>query len=72
VPDAVKILMSHDPSHFDAVVKKHPKNIQLTLSGHTHGMQFGIDSEKLQMVTCEIQIPEMGRPLRVKANIYIC
>lgn len=41
--DAVKILMSHDPSHFDAVVQKHPKNIQLTLSGHTHGMQFGID-----------------------------
>ena len=41
--DAVKILMSHDPSHFDAIVQKHPKNIQLTLSGHTHGMQFGID-----------------------------
>lgn len=41
--EAVKVLMSHDPSHFDAVVKNHPKNIQLTLSGHTHGMQFGID-----------------------------
>ena len=41
--DAVKILMSHDPSHFDAIVQKHPKNIQLTLSGHTHGMQFGIE-----------------------------
>ena len=41
--DAVKILMSHDPSHFDAIVQKHPKNIQLTISGHTHGMQFCID-----------------------------
>ena len=41
--EACKILMSHDPSHFDAVVKKHPKDVQLTLSGHTHGMQFGID-----------------------------
>ena len=38
-----KILMSHDPSHWEYIVKKHPKNIQLTLSGHTHGMQFGIE-----------------------------
>ena len=38
-----KILMSHDPSHWEYVVKQHPKNIQLTLSGHTHGMQFGIE-----------------------------
>ena len=35
--------MSHDPTHFDAIVKTHPSNIQLTLSGHTHGMQFGVD-----------------------------
>ena len=38
-----KILMSHDPSHWEYIVKRHPKNIQLTLSGHTHGMQFGIE-----------------------------
>ena len=38
-----KILMSHDPSHWEYIVKHHPKNIQLTLSGHTHGMQFGIE-----------------------------
>ena len=37
------ILMSHDPSHWQSRVKEHPKNIQLTLSGHTHGMQFGIE-----------------------------
>ena len=42
-PQQPKILLSHDPSHFDAVVKKHPANIGLTLSGHTHGMQFGIE-----------------------------
>ena len=42
-PSDFKILMSHDPSHWDAVSKNHPKKIQLTLSGHTHGMQFGID-----------------------------
>ncbi|WP_306422289.1 hypothetical protein [Algoriphagus sp. AGSA1] len=38
-----KILMSHDPSHFDEQVKNFPQLIHLTLSGHTHGMQFGIE-----------------------------
>ncbi|MGO4773878.1 metallophosphoesterase [Flavobacterium sp. W22_SRS_FK3] len=41
--DDFKILMSHDPSHWDAEIKEHPKNFHLTLSGHTHGMQFGIE-----------------------------
>jgi predicted MPP superfamily phosphohydrolase len=39
-----KILMSHDPSHWDYEIKNHEKNFHLTLSGHTHGMQFGIES----------------------------
>lgn len=47
-PEAAKILMSHDPTHFDAVVKKHPSNVQLTLSGHTHGMQFGLDLKNIR------------------------
>ena len=38
-----KILLSHDPSHWQEEVKASDKNIQLTLSGHTHGMQFGIE-----------------------------
>ncbi|MBI1288316.1 MAG: metallophosphoesterase [Flavobacteriales bacterium] len=38
-----KILLSHDPSHWDAQVKDHPQKFQLTLSGHTHGAQFGIE-----------------------------
>lgn len=37
------ILMSHDPTHWDEKVIDHRKKIHLTLSGHTHGMQFGID-----------------------------
>jgi predicted MPP superfamily phosphohydrolase len=41
--DDFKILMSHDPSHWESEVKKHPKHFQLTLSGHTHGFQFGIE-----------------------------
>ena len=44
VPDnAFKILMSHDPSHWEGVTLDHHKHIHLTLSGHTHGMQFGIE-----------------------------
>jgi len=39
-----KILLSHDPSHWDAQVKNHPSKIQLALAGHTHGMQFGIEA----------------------------
>jgi predicted MPP superfamily phosphohydrolase len=38
-----KILMSHDPSHWEAKTLEHLKHIHLTLSGHTHGMQFGIE-----------------------------
>ena len=38
-----KILMSHDPSHWDAEVRPQYGDIDLTLSGHTHGMQFGVE-----------------------------
>ncbi len=38
-----KILMSHDPTHFTKKIVPHSTHFDLTLSGHTHGMQFGID-----------------------------
>lgn len=38
-----KILMSHDPSHWEYEVKNHENHYHLTLSGHTHGLQFGIE-----------------------------
>lgn len=41
--DDFKILMSHDPSHWEAEIKNHHKHFHLTLSGHTHGFQFGIE-----------------------------
>ena len=41
---AFKILMSHDPSHWDAEVRTTYKDIDLMLAGHTHGMQFGIEN----------------------------
>jgi predicted MPP superfamily phosphohydrolase len=43
-PEEFKILLSHDPSHWEAQVKNHPSKIQLTLAGHTHGMQFGFEA----------------------------
>ncbi len=38
-----KILMSHDPSHWEAQVRRDYTDVDLMLSGHTHGMQFGIE-----------------------------
>jgi uncharacterized protein len=41
--DTFKILMSHDPSHWDHVTLDYDQHVHLTLAGHTHGMQFGIE-----------------------------
>jgi len=41
--DAFTILLSHDPDHWEYEVREHPRRIDLTLSGHTHGAQFGVD-----------------------------
>ena len=42
-PQDFKILLSHDPSHWEYEVVDDKLHYQLTLSGHTHGMQFGIE-----------------------------
>jgi len=39
----VKLLLSHDPSHWNKQVRKFYKDIDVTFSGHTHGFQFGIE-----------------------------
>jgi predicted MPP superfamily phosphohydrolase len=41
--DAFKVLLSHDPTHWEDHVRYHPTNIDLTLAGHTHGAQFGVE-----------------------------
>ncbi|MDO6392148.1 metallophosphoesterase [Pontibacter sp. BT731] len=38
-----KVLLSHDPSHWDGEINQKYNDIDLTLSGHTHGMQFGVN-----------------------------
>jgi predicted MPP superfamily phosphohydrolase len=44
----VKILLSHDPSHWDVQVLPQYKDIDLALAGHTHGMQFGVEIGKIK------------------------
>ena len=46
--DEFTILMSHDPTHWDHHVLPHNKHVHLTLAGHTHGMQFGINLPKFK------------------------
>jgi len=43
LPDDVKLLLSHDPSHWEAKILPYHKDIAVTFSGHTHGMQFGVE-----------------------------
>jgi uncharacterized protein len=40
---AVKLLLSHDPSHWDAQVRPHYPDIDIAFAGHTHGFQFGVE-----------------------------
>jgi len=44
----VKILLSHDPSHWEAQVLPNYHDIDIALAGHTHGMQFGVEIGKLK------------------------
>jgi uncharacterized protein len=40
---ALQLLLSHDPSHWEEEIVREFQNIALTFSGHTHGMQFGVE-----------------------------
>lgn len=69
--DAFKIVMTHDPSHWDAEIVNHQQKHQLTLSGHTHGMQFGFDIPSvLEWSPAEYIYPEWGG-LYNKGHQYI-
>jgi predicted MPP superfamily phosphohydrolase len=56
--NALKLLLSHDPSHWKAQVLKDFKDIAITFSGHTHGMQFGIDSKYYRWSPVQYQYKE--------------
>lgn len=55
--DAFKVLLSHDPSHFDHIVSKHDTHIHLTLSGHTHGGQFGVEIPGIKWSPIQYRYP---------------
>jgi uncharacterized protein len=40
---AVKLLLSHDPSHWDEQIRPQFSDVDITFAGHTHGMQFGVE-----------------------------
>lgn len=53
-----KILLSHDPSHWDAQVRTEYPDIDLMLAGHTHGMQFGVEIPGLKWSPIQYAYPE--------------
>ncbi|MEM7550955.1 MAG: metallophosphoesterase [Bacteroidota bacterium] len=64
------ILMSHDPSHWDAQVLDFPKQVHLTLSGHTHGMQFGVEIPGIKWSPVKWKYPRWAG-LYEKAQQYL-
>ena len=58
-PHHFKILMSHDPSHWNAKVLSET-DIDLTFSGHTHGMQFGIERAGIKWSPIQYKYPQWG------------
>ena len=55
--DDFVVLMSHDPTHWEEKVKAHRKHVHLTLSGHTHGMQFGFKMAGYQWSPAQYRYP---------------
>ena len=65
-----KLLLSHDPSHWEAQTLHHEKHIHLTLSGHTHGMQFGIEVPGFKWSPIKYLYPQWAGAYE-KKNKYI-
>jgi predicted MPP superfamily phosphohydrolase len=60
-PDSFKILLSHDPSHWEEKVMYNPNDhIHLTFSGHTHGMQFGIEVPGIKFSPAQFRYKRWG------------
>ena len=63
----LKILLAHDPNQWDKdVIGK--TDIDITLSGHTHGMQVGIMTKNFKMESGTLFLPEMERTLSGRVN----
>jgi uncharacterized protein len=70
--DSFCVLMSHDPSHWDNKVLPHPRHIHLTLSGHTHGAQFGVNIPGFKWSPIQYQYPRwMGLYEERQQYLYV-
>lgn len=68
----VKVLLSHDPSHWDAQVRPDQPDIDLTLSGHTHGFQFGIEWNGWQWSPSQWVYPQWaGLYTKARQHLYV-
>lgn len=69
---STSILLSHDPSHWDAEVRKHNFPVELQLSGHTHGMQFGIELGSFKWSPVKYRYPQWaGIHTKENKNLYV-
>ncbi len=67
-----KILMSHDPSHWDEEVSIHKEHIHLALAGHTHGMQFGVEIPWIKWSPIKYRYPHWAGLYTSKGrNLYV-
>ena len=68
----VKLLLSHDPSHWRAQILPNHKDIDMMFAGHTHGMQFGIQFGDLQWSPAQFVYPEWsGLYQRDTQKLYV-
>jgi len=66
------VLMTHDPSHWDSKVLSYPKKIHLSLAGHTHGFQFGIDLPFFKWSPAQYRYPRwMGLYNHSQQYLYV-
>ena len=66
------ILLSHDPSHWNEVVRESKYNIELQLSGHTHGMQFGIEIPGFKWSPAQYRYKEWAGLYKIDNNqVYV-
>ncbi|MFB0924155.1 MAG: metallophosphoesterase, partial [Vicingaceae bacterium] len=65
----VKLLLSHDPSHWDAHVLPNHPDIAATFSGHTHGMQFGIEIPGFKWIGGSTNVEDFGLDVTLPIQI---
>ena len=70
--DEFSILLSHDPNHWDKKILPHPKHFHLTLSGHTHGSQIGIETKWIKWTPVQYYYPRWaGLYQEAKQYLYV-